>query len=125
MRSSTYATALITGASSGIGAALARRLAERGTKVYLAARRLATLEALAGEIRRAGGAAEPLALDCHDGTATYEAVKALDARDPLDLVIANAGISHLTSGKRLDWAKVAEVLQVNLLGAAATVSGAL
>jgi short-subunit dehydrogenase len=52
-----FEQAFITGASSGIGAELARQLAQRGTRVHLAARRAERLEALAAEIAEAGGAA--------------------------------------------------------------------
>jgi NADP-dependent 3-hydroxy acid dehydrogenase YdfG len=55
--------ALVTGASSGIGLALARRLAKRGFEVWLGARRKPALDALADEIRAAGGAATSVALD--------------------------------------------------------------
>jgi short-subunit dehydrogenase len=121
----TYRTALVTGASSGLGYGLALALARRGTHVVAAARRKSNLEALVDEIRRAGGSAEVLRLDVSEADATHEAVRALDTRRPLDLVIANAGLGSKCSARRIDWQKVKDSIEVNLLGAAATICGAL
>ena len=59
-------TALITGASGGLGESFARALAGAGARVVLAARRLEKLEALAGEIKSGGGEALPLSMDVTD-----------------------------------------------------------
>jgi short-subunit dehydrogenase len=120
-----YSTALITGASAGIGRALAIALAAEGTRVYVAARRRAELDALVSEIRTAGGQAEALVLDVADFDATHEAIAALDARDPLDLVVANAGIGAGTPAKKAAWAQVRQVALVDFMGAIATLMGAL
>jgi short-subunit dehydrogenase len=114
-------TALITGASSGLGRGLAVAFAQRGVKVYAAARREAELAALAKDTPNI----EPMVLDVSDADATFEAVQKLDEKDPLDLVIANAGIGRPTPGKKLEWATVKQVMNVNVLGALATISGAL
>jgi short-subunit dehydrogenase len=114
-------TALITGASSGLGRGLAAALAQKGYKVYAAARREHELAALARETPNI----EPMVLDVSDCDATHAAVEKLDARDPLDLVIANAGIGAATPGKRLEWATVKRVIDVNVLGAFATICGAV
>ncbi|MDB4964596.1 MAG: oxidoreductase [Myxococcales bacterium] len=117
--------ALVTGASSGIGRGLALALGKRGAHVVVAARRKERLDSLVGEIAAAGGRGEALVLDASDGDATYEAVRAVDARLPLDLVIANAGIGGITPGKKLVWERVRDILQTNLVGAAATISAAM
>jgi NADP-dependent 3-hydroxy acid dehydrogenase YdfG len=66
---SNLRVAVVTGASSGIGAATARALAREGWRVALVARRAERLEELAAEIRSAGGETMPLALDAADGAA--------------------------------------------------------
>ena len=78
-------TALVTGASQGIGEAVARRLAAQGARVVLAARNEEKLAALAGEIAGAGGTRLPLPLDLADSRrrspARLEALPAEFARD--------------------------------------------
>jgi short-subunit dehydrogenase len=84
--------ALITGASSGIGAALARELARRGARVILAARRLDRLNQLAADIRAAGGDAEPVCCDVtRDGDVERAVAVAIARFGRLDAVVANAG----------------------------------
>ena len=117
--------ALVTGASSGIGRGLALALGKRGAHVVVAARRRERLDELVREIEAAGGRGEALLLDVSDGDATYEAVRAVDARLPLDFVVANAGTGGITPGKKLEWSRVKTILETNLIGAAATLSGAL
>jgi short-subunit dehydrogenase len=121
----TYRNALITGASSGLGRGLALALGRRGVHIVAAARRRPELDTLAAEIARAGGSAEALVLDCADGDATHAAVRALDERLPLDLVIANAGWGHATPARGIDWPTVKKILDLNVQGAAATLCGAL
>src|SRR5438046_2119744 len=105
----SYRTALVTGASSGMGRGLSLALARRGTHVFIAARRKPQLDALADEIAREGGSAEAIALDVGDGDATYAAVRELDARRPLDLVIANAGVGDASTAQKLNWPKVKQI----------------
>ncbi len=81
-------TAVVTGASSGIGAATAERLAREGYHVVLAARRLGKLEAVAARIAAAGGSAQVSQLDVTDRT-QVEALAATLTR--CDVLIANAG----------------------------------
>jgi short-subunit dehydrogenase len=119
---SEYRTALVTGASSGLGRGLALALARRGTKVYAAARRRPQLDSL---VQEGGGNIESMILDVAQADATHDAVAALDQKDPLDLVIANAGIGGHTPAQKLDWKILKSVLEVNLIGAAATLAGAL
>jgi short-subunit dehydrogenase len=117
--------ALVTGASSGIGRGIALALGRRGAHVTVAARRRERLEELVREIVAAGGSGEALELDVADGDATYKAVSSADARRPLDYVVANAGIGGITPGKKLDWPRVKAILETNLVGAAATIAGAV
>ncbi|WP_394278625.1 SDR family NAD(P)-dependent oxidoreductase [Microbacterium sp.] len=87
------ATALITGASSGLGAEFARQLAARGADVVLVARDQAALDALAADIRRTHGvAAEVLVADLVE-EAQRERVEArlADADRPVDVLVNNAG----------------------------------
>jgi NAD(P)-dependent dehydrogenase (short-subunit alcohol dehydrogenase family) len=84
---------LITGASSGIGRALAVTLAAEGRVVVACARRADPLETLVREIEAAGGQARKLVLDVSDGDATASAIRAVDEElGGLDMVIANAGV---------------------------------
>jgi short-subunit dehydrogenase len=84
---------LITGASSGIGAALARHYARRGVALHLCGRDAARLEAVADDCRRRGALAESRTIDVADAAAAAAWIAACDEAAPLDLVVANAGIS--------------------------------
>jgi NADP-dependent 3-hydroxy acid dehydrogenase YdfG len=106
--------AVVTGASSGIGAATAIRLAEAGYHVVAAARRSDRVEALAGQIRGKGGSAEARTLD----VTNRGAVDALAASlDRCDVLIANAGGAmggdQVADGSAEDWRTMYEV---NVLG---------
>jgi len=92
----TGTAALVTGASSGIGAATARQLADHGAAVALVARRLDRLEALAAEIDKAGGAALVVDADITDRTQAEAAVQQTVARfGGLDTLVNNAGLMLL------------------------------
>jgi short-subunit dehydrogenase len=115
------ARALVTGGSSGIGAALARRLAARGLEVWLAARTQDALDREVAAITAAGGRAHALALDVADGDATVERLARLDEESGgIDLVVANAGFGRPMRLAEGSWRDVRAQLDVNLLGAAAT-----
>src|SRR3954454_14535661 len=88
-------TALVTGASSGIGAEMARDLARRGYGVTLVARRAATLQELADELHAAHGIrAEVLPCDLTDAAARAALVPAVEALGlSVDVLINNAGFS--------------------------------
>ena len=85
--------AVITGASSGIGWAVARELAGRGCHVGLIARRGDRLQALADEIRAAGGKAAHAVADVGDRSQTLAAFHTVrDQLGPIDLLFANSGV---------------------------------
>ncbi|MDM7924652.1 MAG: SDR family NAD(P)-dependent oxidoreductase [bacterium] len=111
---------LITGASSGIGREMAVWWARKGCRVYAAARRRDRLDALAAEFP---GLVEPVILDVSDAAAVVDRVRAMDgACGGLDAVVANAGVSVHAPADLAEWEPVAQVLRVNVLGAAATLS---
>lgn len=126
MAEMSYRTALVTGASSGLGRGLALWFARRGIKVYAAARRRDNLEALANEARAASAHIEPVELDVADADNTLARIGELDtACGGLDLVIANAGCGQETNGRRIKWEPVKQVIDVNVTGAAATLTAVL
>jgi 3-oxoacyl-[acyl-carrier protein] reductase len=115
----------VTGASRGIGRAIARSLAAGGATVVAAARG-DRAEAVAGEIRQAGGRAESVSLDVTDAASVDAAISAVVARfERLDILVNNAGITRdqlLLRMKRDDWDAV---LGTNLTAAFTTVQAAL
>lgn len=126
MAESRIRRALVTGASSGIGRSLALWLAARGITVFAAGRRLDRLEELREEAARAGGVIEPVELDVAQPAVVRERLAEIDGRDGgLDLVVANAGVGALTSGRKFDWEAAESILRVNVLGAAATLTAVL
>ena len=88
---------LITGASSGIGAALAKVYAGPGVSLALTGRQEERLAAVAAQCRERGAAVTTAALDVTNPAALADWIAAMDQARPLDLVIANAGISGGTS----------------------------
>lgn len=114
-------TAWISGASSGLGAAIARRLAARGVEVILSARRREPMEELAAAIRTAGGRARVEPLDVSDPAATVAALRRIDDEvGGIDLVIANAGIGGSRWAGKLEWKDIEDTLSINVEGAAAS-----
>ncbi len=118
--------ALVTGASSGIGSATAQRLASLGASLGLVARRGDRLEALAAQVRDAGGAALPVESDVTRRSDAEAAIqRVVDEFGRLDIVINNAGVMLL--GPVMD-APVEEwerMVQVNVLGLLYTAKAAL
>ena len=115
-----HQAALVTGASRGLGAALARRLAERGTRVVLVARHAEPLDALVRSIRERGGEAHALVADVADKHAVYPlAGTASELVGPLDLLIHNAselGPTPLRPLLDTECEDLERVLAVNLVG---------
>jgi len=112
---------LITGASSGIGAALARHYAAPGVALALTGRDRDRLAAVAGACRTQGAAVESAVLDVTDRAALGAWIERMDDGNPLDLVIANAGISAATGRARESEAVARRVLAVNIDGVLNTV----
>ena len=109
--------AIITGASSGIGEATARRLAESGARVVLAARRVERLEALAADIERRDGAALVAPTDVTDERSVQRLARtALDAFGRIDILINNAGIMPLSPISKLKVEEWDRMIDVNIKG---------
>jgi short-subunit dehydrogenase len=110
--------AFITGASSGFGAGLARRLSHEGFAVGLAARRRGLLEALAEEITAAGGRATAFPCDVAEREDLLAAVRRCEGElGPVDLLVANAGVSTHATPEELDAREVQRVFGINFFGA--------
>ncbi len=111
-------TALITGASQGIGRACALVLAQQGVKIAAAARNQAKLDEVVAEIRAAGGTADAFLLDVAAEESIKATAKAVIAHyGAIDILVNNAGITKdglLLRMRRPDWD---DVLNTNLTGA--------
>jgi 3-oxoacyl-[acyl-carrier protein] reductase len=110
-------TALVTGASQGIGEAIARRLAEQGARVVLAARNEEKLKDLAARIDEAGGSAIPLVLDVSQPATLAERLKTLpEDFAAVDILVNNAGITADNLLARMSLEDWERVLRTNLTG---------
>jgi NADP-dependent 3-hydroxy acid dehydrogenase YdfG len=116
----------ITGASSGIGEATARVLAERGAKVILGARRVDRLEGVAAELRERGGEAVVCATDVTRRDHLERLVAtAVEAFGRLDVLVSNAGISKIGPMSDLDVDGWSAMVDVNLKGVLHGIAAAL
>lgn len=116
---------LITGGSSGLGEAMARALAAPGVALVLTGRDMARLAAVAEACRLQGAEVETASIDVtdRDGMATLVAKAA--AKAPLDLIVANAGISAGSAGGVEGAEQTRAIFAVNVDGVVNTVSPAL
>jgi short-subunit dehydrogenase len=122
----TQKVVLITGASSGIGRALALELGRRGARLGLTARRAEELSKVAEEIARAGGQALALPADVRSASEVNEVASRLREKfGRVDVLIANAGMSTTTAGTNLDAAEAGDVITINVIGVVNSVAAVL
>ncbi len=109
--------AIITGASSGIGRALARALAAEGCKVGLVARRQEQLAELADQIEKLGGTAVFAGADVTERSQIVAAIHEMASRlGPIDLLLANAGVGAPTTVEPFNVGDIEKMFRVNVLG---------
>lgn len=110
-------TALVTGASQGLGLAMAQRLAGAGAKVACVARNAEKLAAVVQSIREAGGTAEALTCDVTDSASVDKVVEDVLTRwERLDILVNNAGITRDTLIPRMSDQEWDDVINTNLRG---------
>ena len=117
--------ALVTGASRGIGRAIAEGLSSVGADVAVAARAVSSLEETATAIGNAGGKAVAVAMDVSDVAGTRDAVvRAADQLGGLDILINNAGVEQVCPSLDIEEALWDTILDTNLKGAFFTAQAA-
>ena len=110
--------ALVTGASQGIGRAIALALAQSGARVAIAARNVEKLASLANEVKQGGGEAEAIAMDVADALQVKSGFQqALGKFGRLDILVNNAAITRDTLALRMKLEDWDAVLRTNLTGA--------
>jgi uncharacterized protein len=116
MTGTTRPLALVTGASSGIGADLARELARDGHDLVLSARNLGPMEALSAELEAYGARAVVIPADLSNPGAGKELAHAIETRGlEIDVLVNNAGLGALGRFDQMDLGRVDEMLQVNVV----------
>jgi NAD(P)-dependent dehydrogenase (short-subunit alcohol dehydrogenase family) len=118
--------AIVTGASSGIGRAIALDLAARGTTVVAAARRADLLEDVVRHCKASAPASEAVVTDVGDRAAVEKLVAGvLERHGKVDLLINNAGIPMRVHASRLTSDQIEQVMRINFLGAAYAITAVL
>lgn len=107
---------LITGASGGIGAALARHYAGPEMTLHLQGRNQQRLDSIAQECRELGARVHPMIVDVKDAAAMQSWILSADSTTPIDLAIANAGVSAGFGSKGESAAQVKEIFATNVDG---------
>jgi short-subunit dehydrogenase len=108
--------ALVTGASSGLGADFARELAGRGAGLTLVARREDRLRTLQGELAAHGADIEVVALDLNDAGAPDQLLRAAEASGrPVDVLVNNAGFGLYGAFSELDWERERAMLELDMI----------
>jgi NADP-dependent 3-hydroxy acid dehydrogenase YdfG len=107
---------LITGASSGIGEALARLYAAKGIDLHLGGRDAQRLRTVADDCRRQGAVVNEAVVNVRDRAAMAAWIAAADDARPIDLLIANAGVARSGTGEGDEEERVREIFAVNLDG---------
>ncbi|MGK2911156.1 MAG: SDR family NAD(P)-dependent oxidoreductase [Sphingobium sp.] len=111
----TGQTALVTGASAGLGVRFAKVLASKGASVALAARRVERLEELASEIRAAGGKAVAIAMDATDVNQLLHAVEQAEAAlGMVSILVNNAGVPDAKRAQNLTLDEIQRVIDINI-----------
>ncbi|HEV7554299.1 MAG TPA: SDR family NAD(P)-dependent oxidoreductase, partial [Kofleriaceae bacterium] len=105
--------ALVTGASGGIGAAIARELARAGAKLVLTARRQPALEAIAAELGNTG--IDIIVADLGTRGGAESLWTRARAGGPIDILVNNAGFGYFRRFDEVDWERNAELLQLNVM----------
>lgn len=122
MFSLTGKTAIVTGASKGIGRAIALAMGHAGARVVPWARNMDQLEWLAAEIRQAGGQAQPMRVDITDSAAIEAAIdKTIDAFGRIDCLVCNAGAQNIKPFLDMSETDWGDLIRTNLDGAIRTI----
>jgi short-subunit dehydrogenase len=104
--------ALVTGASGGIGAAIAKELASLGVDLVLTARRTDALKAVAAECK--GVRVALLAADLGQPDSAHRLWEAARANGPIDILVNNAGVGYFRRFDEVSWSRDAELIQLNM-----------